>query len=462
MSAPRASARDVIRGALATPPEGARRLHAEHVNPTFVDALELLGYGRDLVRAQGSRIWDAKGAEYIDFLAGYGAVPLGHNHPEVIDAIDEALRSGAPNFLQIAPQPLSSALAARLARLAPGDLTMSYLMSSGSEAVEGALKLARAATGRGRFVAAERGYHGTTLGALSVTGSKKARAPFEPLLQGCAIVPWADTGAIERELRKRDVAAVILEPLQAEGGMRVPPRGYLPDAQRLCKRYGAMLILDEIQTGLGRTGRMFACEEEHVEPDVLVLGKGLSGGLMPVSAYVTRRDLWKKAYGTLERYDAHCSTYSGGTLACAAALATLEIIERDRLASRAAELGARLGQRLARDVGGHPLVRDIRGRGLLLGVELRAPGGGVAADLIGGWAAVGLMNRNIVTQVAGDAAEVIRAEPPLTIEEADVDRFVVALRETLASHSSGVLTSLAGALRQMAVSRISSMFGGTP
>jgi putrescine aminotransferase len=244
--------------------------------------------------------------------------------------------------------------------------------------------------------------------------------------------------------------------------MRLPPRGYLPDALRLCKRYGAMLILDEIQTGLGRTGRMFACESEHVEPDVLVLGKALSGGLVPVSAYVTRRDLWKKAYGTLERYDAHCSTYSGGTLACAAALATLEIIERDRLASRAAELGARLGQRLARDVGGHPLVRDIRGRGLLLGVELRAPGGGVAADLIGGWAAVGLMNRNIVTQVAGDATEVIRAEPPLIIEEADVDRFVVALRETLASHSSGVLTSLAGALRQMAVSRISSMFGGTP
>jgi len=462
MSEPKSSARELIKSALAMPPAEVKGLHAEHINPTLVDALGLLGYGRDLVRAEGARVWDESGQEYLDFLAGYGSVPLGHNHPEVIEAIQEALGSASPNFLQIAPQPLASALARRLARLTPGDLAMAYFMSSGSEAVDGALKLARAATSRGRFVSAERGYHGTTFGALSVTGGRRARAPFEPLLPGCAVVPWGDASAIERELKRRDVAAVILEPMQAEGGMRPPPRGYLPDVARLCKRYGTMLILDEIQTGLGRTGRMFASEDEGVEPDVMVVGKALSGGLMPIAAYVTRRDHWKRAYGTLERYDAHCSTYTGGSLACAAALATLEIIERDRLPARAATLGALLGERLRRAAMGHPLVREIRGRGLLWGIELRAPGGGVSADLIGGWASVGLIERNVVAQVAVHAPEVLRAEPPLIITEADIDRFVSALAGTLESHSAGVVASFAGALGRMVSTRVSSVFGGSP
>lgn len=459
MSGGESSARELIKRALSVPPAEVKALHAEHINPTLVDALGLLGYGRDFVRAEGARLWDAKGEEYLDFLAGYGSVPLGHNHPEVIEAILEAIGSASPNFLQIAPQPLTSALAGRLARLAPGDLSMAYFMSSGSEAVDGALKLARAATSRERFVSAERGYHGTTFGALSVTGGNRARAPFEPLLSGCAVVPWGDVSAIERELRRRDVAAVILEPMQAEGGMRPPPRGYLADVARLCKRFGTMFILDEIQTGLGRTGVMFASEEEGVEPDIMVIGKALSGGLIPIAAYITRRDHWKRAYGTLERYDAHCSTYTGGTVACAAALATLEMIERDRLPAHAKNLGARLGERLRGAAMNHPLVREIRGRGLLWGIELRAPGGSVSADLIGGWAAVGLMERKVVAQVAVHAPEVLRAEPPLIITEADIDRFVAALSGTLESHSAGVLSSFAGAVGRMVSTRISSFFG---
>jgi putrescine aminotransferase len=450
-----------MREILAQDPAEARRLHEAHINPTLVEALGLLGFGRSFVRAEGFCIWDEKGEEYLDFLAGYGSVPLGHNHPEVIAAIDEVLRGKAPNFLQIAPQPLASAVASRLARVAPGDLSMAYLMSSGSEAVDGALKLARAVTRRERFLYANGGYHGTTFGALSVTGGRRARGPFEPLLPGCVGVPWGDVDALEAELRKRDVAAVILEPMQAEGGMNPAPPDYLRDVARHCKRFGTMLILDEIQTGLGRAGAMFLCEEEGVEPDVLVVGKGLSGGLVPVSAYVTRRALWERAYGSLDRYDAHCSTFTGGSLACAAAIATLEVIERDRLPARAKELGERLGDKLRASIGQHPLVRDIRGRGLLYGVELRSPKAAVAADLIGGWAAVGMIERGVVAQVAVHAPEVIRAEPPLIVGEPEVDQFVAALTDTLATHSTGVLASALGAVKRIVSTRLSGMRGGS-
>ncbi len=221
-----------------------------------------------------------------------------------------------------------------------------------------------------------------------------------------------------------------------------------------------MFILDEIQTGLGRTGSMFACEQEGVEPDVIIVGKALSGGLVPVSAYLTRRALWERAYGSLDRYDAHCSTYTGGSLACAAAIATLEIIGRDRLASRAASLGQRLSERLRASVGKHALVREIRGRGLLYGIELRSPKAAVAADLIGGWATVGMMERGVVAQVAAHASEVIRAEPPLTVGEPEIDQFVAALEDTLATHSTGVFSSAFGAVRRIVKGRIDGIRGG--
>jgi len=454
-----ADMRTLIRGLAATPPAEVRRLHAEHINPVLIEALGLLGYGRDFTRGEGALLWDAEGREHLDFLAGYGSVPLGHNHPEVRAAVEEALGSGAPNFIQVAPQPLAAALAARLARLMPGDLGVSYFMSSGSEVVDGALKLARAATRRARFVSAQGGYHGTTFGALSVTGGAHGRAPFEPLLPGCALVPWGDVDAVAAQLRKRDVAAVILEPMQAEGGMNPPPPGYLGEVARLCRRYGTLFILDEIQTGLGRTGRMFACEHEGVEPDVLLLAKGLSGGLVPIGSYTTRKDVWARAYGTLERYDVHCATFSGAPLACAAALATLEILERDHLAAHAGALGVYLGERLRDVTRGHPLVRDVRGRGLLWGVELAAPGGGVSADLIGGWLSVGLMERQVVTQVAVHAPAVVRAEPALIVDRAAVDRFAEALRGALAQHSTGVLGSFAGAARRMVSQRVGSLLG---
>lgn len=453
------SAAEAIRALLATPPAEVRRTHAAHINPTLVEALGLLGYGRDFVRAEGLVLTDAGGREYLDFLAGYGSLLLGHNHPDVREALAEVLKSGSPNFLQIAPQPLAGALAARLAKAAPGDLEMAYLVSSGSEAVEGAMKLCRAVTRRPRFVSAELGFHGNTWGALSITGGKKYRAPFEPLMKECALVPWGDPDAIARELRKRDVAAVVLEPMQGEGGMRLAPRGYLEEVSRLCKRYGTLFVLDEVQTGLGRTGKMFACEHDNVVPDVIAVAKGLSGGLVPVGAYLTTKRLWERAYGTLDRYDSHSATFTGGPLACAAGLATLEVIARDRLIARAAELGDHLGAALRNAAAGHPLVKEVRGRGLLWGIELRAPGGDATASVVGQWLAVGMMERGMVTQVATQAGEVIRAEPPLLVERAQIDRFASALAETLAAHSTSVLSSFAGAVKRIVKGRISSLWG---
>ena len=436
------------------PAEDVRRLHRDHINPTLVEALALLGYGRDFVRGEGIRLWDAEGRTYRDFLAGYGTLLLGHNHPEVREAIDEVLRAGVPQFVQVSPQPLAGELAARLSRLAPGGLDIAYFMSSGSEAVDGALKLARAATHRARFVFAERAFHGITFGALSVTGHPHHRAPFEPLLPGCARVPWGDAAAVEKELRRRDVAAVILETMQGEGGFRPPPAGYLADVARLCHRFGTLLILDEVQVGLGRTGRMFAYEREGVAPDVLVLAKGLSGGLVPVSAYLTRREIWQQAYGGLARYESHASTFSGGALACAAALATLQILERDQLPARAETLGQRLGQRLRAALGGHPMVRDIRGRGLLWGIELQTVGGDLGALAVGQWVAVGLMERGIVSQVGTQAPEVIRAEPPLTASEEDIDAFVRALRATLEARAPSVAAATTGAAKTFLTAKL--------
>jgi len=454
------TAAELVRSTLATPADEVRRLYHDHINPTLVEALGLLGYGRDFVRGDGVQLWDDQGRVYRDFLSGYGTLLLGHNHPEVRAAVEETLRAGVPQFMQVSPQPLVGELAARLARLAPGGLDVAYFMSSGSEAVDGALKLARAATHRSRFVSAEGAFHGVTMGALSVTGRAYHRAPFEPLLPGCARVPWGDAGAVEKELRRRDVAAVILETMQGEGGFRPPPAGYLADVVRLCHRYGTLLILDEVQVGLGRTGRMFAYEREGVAPDILVLAKGLSGGLVPVSAYLTRREIWKRAYGSLARYEVHAATFSGGALACAAALATLHILERDNLPARAEALGQRLGQRLRAAVGGHPMVREIRGRGLIWGIELATVGGELGALAVGQWVAVGLMERGIVSQVGTQAAEVIRAEPALIASEDDIDAFARALRETLATHAPSVATATSGAAKAFVTAKLAAWGGG--
>ncbi|MDB4957421.1 MAG: putrescine aminotransferase [Myxococcales bacterium] len=456
----------LVREHLAMPRERVHSLTTTNLNGKLVESLNLLGYLRDFVSASGMELVDAHGRRYLDFLAGYGSVPLGHNHPAVAAAVRAAIDAVVPHFILMAPEALPAALAARIAAISPrssaqpSELSMAFFMSSGSEAVDGALKLARAVTRRPRFVAAQRGYHGATFGAMAVTGDARLEV-FEPLGER-TLVPWGDAALIEAQLQKRDVAAVILEPIQAEGGVNLPPAGYLAEVQRLCRRYGTLFILDEVQTGLGRTGTWFACERDGVVPDVLVLAKALSGGLVPISAYVTRPDLWRKAYGTLATCELHCTTYRGGPLACAAALATIEVIEATGLVARADKLGEQLGTRLRAVTAGHPLIREVRGRGLLWGIELAASKDGVAAALIAQWLVVGLLERGIVTQVTTLSPTVIRVEPPLILEEAHIERFCDALRDVLATHATGTIASLVGVGKHLIKQRLDAVLGRAP
>ncbi len=419
-------------------------LYAEHMNPAFVKLLGTFGYGRVFVRAKDTRLWDHEGREYLDFLAGFGATSLGHNHPRLRRALSAFLLDDAPNLVHVGPQPEAAELAAALAARA-GPLRMCMFSSSGAEAVETALKLARAATRRAGIVYCGSSYHGLTLGTLSVAGVARMRSPFAPLLPDCVEVPFGDLAALTRAVTRK-VGAFVVEPILGEGGVILPPDGYLERAGEICRKQGALLVLDEVQTGLGRAGTLFAYQGEGVVPDVLVLGKALGGSLVPISATLTTQELHERAFGTPERFDLHGSTYAGNALACRAALETLRIVDDDRLCQASAERGRRLLAGLRRELLGHPLVRDVRGRGLLVGVDLGptdrgvlnrvAPGmvDSVSRKVFGQWLALRLLEAGVVAQPASQRWNVLKLTPPLTVTDADVDRVVAAVSGILGEY----------------------------
>ena len=349
--------------------------YAKHINPAFVKLLGAFGYGRVFVRAKGNRVWDHEGREYLDFLAAYGAVNLGHNPPRLMEKMRELLLDDVPNLVHVGPQVHAADYAEALTSLT-GGLEMCLFSCSGGEAVEAGLKLARAATRRPGFVYCKGGFHGTNLGTLSVMGHERLRAPFEPLLSDCHAVPFGDLGALEKELKTRKMAAFLVEPIQGEGGVIMPPHHYLRDAQELCRRAGTLLVLDEVQTGLGRTGTLFAYQAEEMIPDVLVLGKALGGSMIPISATLTTPEIQQKAFGTMEKFDLHGSTFSGNAFACRTAMATLALLQEEGLVEQSRVKGERLLGALRARLGGHPLVREIRGRGLFVGLELGPTEGG--------------------------------------------------------------------------------------
>ena len=420
--------------------------YARHVNPSFIRLLGVLGYGRVFERAEDVWLWDSAGRRYLDALAGFGSVNVGHNHPRLVARLKSLLESEPVHFLHVGPQPLAADLAERLAALTGLDVAL--LSTSGAEAVEAAMKLARAATGRPGFVSCHGSFHGLSLGTLSVMGSTRMRAPFEPLLAGCSQVPFGDLAALERALSSRKVAAFLVEPVQAEGGVLVPPPGFLREAQELCRRHGSLLVLDEVQTGLGRLGTLFAFQAEGFVPDVLVLAKSLGGGIASTAATVTRRDLHRKAFGSTRRFDLHGSTFAGSAMSCAAALETLAVLEDERLADAAAARGSHLLAGLARRLAGHPFVRAVRGRGLLVGIELGPTGAGwvsraapflvreLARSVFGQWAALRLLEEGIVAQPASQQWNVLRLEPPLTIADREIDTLVEATGAVLDDYRS--------------------------
>jgi acetylornithine/succinyldiaminopimelate/putrescine aminotransferase/predicted amino acid dehydrogenase len=429
----------------------AAESHARHVNPVLMALSGESGLVKTFVRGTGNYLWDAQGRQYLDFVAGFGALNLGHNHPAVVEAIQRALTQQAPGFAQSAVNPYAANLAEQLAILTPPHLQMVSFANSGTEAVEAALKLARKATGRTSLVYCDGSYHGKSLGSLSVTGNANYQRPFGPLLPDCVAVPYGNPAALEQAIGNRRAAAFIVEPIQAEGGMIVPPAGYLREAQALCRASGTLLVVDEVQTGLGRTGDMFAVQYEGVEPDVLTLAKSLGGGLMPIGAMICRREHWHAAYGSIESFALHTSTFGGGSLACAAALAALAAIVDERLIENAEARGRQLMQGLVKLCQTNKSLREVRGRGLLLGLEFNplpaallshstssegsnlarylVPGQDRALESIPALYAMQtmLLEHGIYTQIARSNPRVLRIQPPLTITEEEVDRFLLAL-----------------------------------
>ena len=429
--------------------------HKNYLNSSLVMMLGLINFDKQFTRAEGIYVWDNKGNRYLDFLGAYGALNLGHNHPKIIDAINRVKEM--PNLLQAALGTMPAALAKNLAAATPGDLQRSFFGNSGAEAVEGALKLARAATGRTALVYCEGSFHGKSLGALSITGREKYQKAFQPLLPDCHAVPFGNLDALENRLRDKNCAAFIVEPIQGEGGIIIPPAGYLSGVQQICSRYGTLLIFDEIQTGFGRTGDMFACQHEGVTPDIMCMAKSLGGGIMPIGAYITTDEIWKKAYGSIEKAALHTSTFGGNTWAAAAGVAALEVIYEENLPAQARENGDYLLQELRKLQGKYPLVKDVRGRGLMVGIEFNQPGSfagkatlglvnKLSDEYLGSLVAGELMNKyHIITAYTLNNPNVIRLEPPLNVTREQLDTLLQALEKVLAANKGFFSMAASGA-----------------
>ncbi len=429
------------------------QLNDRHLNPQMGRILRTLGFDRVWVGGEGAHLIDAEGERYLDLFGGYGVFAIGRNHPEAIEAVRDVLAARTGNLPQLGVTLLSGVLAEALLTRAPASVGAVVPANSGTEAVEAAVKIARAATGRPRILYAEHAFHGLTLGSLSLNGDAHFREGFGPLLPGCAPVPFGDLDALERELARGDVAAFVVEPVQGKG-VNLPPAGYLPGAQERCRAAGALLVCDEVQTGLGRTGRFLALEHWGLQPDVICLAKALSGGLVPVGAVLVSRAAFERVFDGMERAVRHGSTFGGSDLAAAAGLATLRVLDEERLVERAERLGELLLELTRPLVERHAIVRDVRGLGLMWAIELGPPEGrsaratwhaleraqpGLFAQLV----TVPLFHEHrIFCQVAGHRMNVIKALPPLVIEEAEIRRFAAAL-ETVVAGAERMPTALA-------------------
>lgn len=436
----------VVSDARARTPE-TLDLAARHLDPSLVDVLRILGFDQTYATASGCHLYDTDGEAYLDLHSGEGFASLGHNHPDVAAVLRATMDAGLVDGVQITYSVLAGMLAEALIERLPADIDAVFFASTGAEAVDSAMKFARAATGRPRLISCDSSFHGVTLGPLSLVGDDFFQEGFGPLLPGCARVPFGDLDRLEAELRQKDVAAFIVEPVQGRE-VTIPPLDYLRAAQELCRRYGTLFVVDEVQTGLGRTGRWFALEHWGLEPDFVLIGKALSGGYMPVAAMATRRAIYQKAVGALERSYVHQSTFGRNRLSMAAGLATLRIIERDGLVAHAAHVGRVLFDGLQELRARHPMIKRVRGAGLMIGIELQPP------DSLTARASVQLIRRaseglfpqlvviplhrdhGVITMAAGKN-DVIKLLPPLTLTEADARFFLDALDTVLADCAAG-------------------------
>jgi ornithine--oxo-acid transaminase len=452
----------VIRELLETRAGEDYELYARGINPQFVRVLKTIGFDRVWARAEGQYLYDEDDRRYLDLLGGFGMFNVGRNNPRVRDALVEVLELATPGSVQLGVSLLPGLLAEELLKRTPERLACVLFTSSGTEAVEAALKLGRAATERTRVVSCEHGFHGLTLGALSANGDPHFVDRFGPLLPGFSQVPFGDLVALERELRSEDVALFLVEPVQGKG-VNLPPDGYLAGAQELCRRYETLFAVDEVQTGFGRTGRLFAFEHWGLEPDLVTVAKSLSGGYVPVGALLMAQRVYDGVFDSLEHSVSHGSTFAPNDLAMAAGLATLRELDNEQLVLRAATLGDRLLERTREVAAEHDVVQDVRGVGLMWAMEFGEPDAGSIAwrvmermqsGLFAQLVVVPLFTQHrVLSQVAGHDLPVLKGLPPLVLSEQDVDDFATALDDVIGK--AGRPTRVAGLALRAARARAS-------
>jgi ornithine--oxo-acid transaminase len=441
-------------------------LHRQYLNSSLARVQAIIGFDKIYTRGEGAYLWDAEGNRYLDLLSGYSVFNLGRGHPVVKQVIQEVLALERPNLVKMDCPLLAGLLAEGLVKRMPPGLDAVFFANSGADAVDTALKFVRAATRRPRVLYLDHAFHGLTLGTLSTNGGSQFRDGFEPLLPGFDAVEMNDLESLERELRRGDVGAFVVEPIQGKG-VYIPDDGYLPEAQRLCRKYGALLICDEVQVGLGRTGRFLCSEHWNLEPDIVTLSKSLGGGYVPVSATITRRSIHDKIFSRLDRCQVHSTTFGQNEPAMAAGLATLHVLEEEGLIERAARMGQKLLAGLAALQERYDLIADVRGKGLMIGIEFRAPRSlglrtawttaeaaqkGLFAQLV----VMALMrDHRILTQVGGPGVNIIKLLPPLIIGDEEVEAIITAFEAVMAEamRIRGRVWGLSGQLIKHALSQ---------
>jgi ornithine--oxo-acid transaminase len=440
-------------------------LHTRFMNPQLVKVLTTLGFDRHYVGGEGSYLIDDQGDRYLDFLSGFGVFALGRGHPVIKDALHQALDADLPNLAQLDCALLPGLLAEALVARAPLGIDRVFFTNSGAESVETAIKFARCTTKRSRILYCDHGFHGLTNGALSLNGGQEFRDGFEPLLPDCVAIPFGDIDALERELRRDDVAALVIEPIQGKG-VYMASEAYWRSVQELCRKHGTLLVMDEVQTGMGRTGRFFCLDHWGLQPDIITLSKALSGGYVPVGAVLTTNKVFNAVYSSMDRAVVHSSTFSKNQLAMVAGLATLQVIDDEHIVARAADRGTQMMEALRPLVEKYELLHEVRGMGLMIGLVFGAPEAhgrarfrmiemarkGMFSQLI----VVPLFHRHrILTQVAADNVNIIKLLPPLTIGDEEINRFVAALDDVLADaqRSSGLLVEVGTSMARNSLKR---------
>ncbi len=439
-------------------PATSIQTYIDHVNPQWVRLLNLLQMQTEYKHCSGAELHTAKGDVILDFLSGYCVHNAGHNHPDIIAALHRELDLRGPAMLQSHVPDLAGDLAQRLCGLAGGKLEKAFFACSGSEGVEAAIKFSRATTGREGLLYCDGAFHGLTCGALSLMSEPFWRGKFGPMLANTTAIPFGDIEALHQKLKSKSYAAFIVEPMQSEGGIVVPPQNYLKEARELCAKFGTLFVLDEVQTGLFRTGKFLAAHHFDVEPDMVVLAKALSGGLVPVSAVLMTDKIYGSVYDSLKRSIVHTSTFGENSLSMRAGLATLDVLVNEGLGARALTMGDELRDRLRRELADYEMVEEVRGLGMLSGIVFRQPKSlrlrlafesfrHIHPAMFGQVIVMRMFrDQRVLMQMCGNNFMVLKVAPPLVIEPQQIDKFTGGIREVihLAHHSTEFWTEAIG------------------